>query len=448
MRRDGTHLEELDTRIYFTGTMKRCIPELSGFGMALSTQVQPVAGTRDVLEKCRNYGRVVAGRFMRPADVQEAGLYVYFGVFEDREGCAPGEVRIQGRRVLMFGSNDYLDLTTHPKVKEASAEAVRRYGTSCSGARILNGTLDLHIRLESELAALTRKEAALIFGTGFQTNYAVLSALAGKGDVLVCDHNLHASLVEGTLQSAARTIRFRHNDMRHLERCLRHCSPDERILLVSEGVFSMEGDLANLRETVALAKRHGTRVYVDEAHGIGVLGPTGAGAAEYLGVLDEIDMVMGTFSKSLASIGGFVASSRDVIEYLKHNAPPFIFSASAAPSAVAAAGAALEIIRQEPERRQQLQHIADLLRQELRSRGFPVLDGHTPIVPVVVEDELELFRVCKRLLDDGIYVNPVLRPASAHNILRISCTAAHTQAQVCRLVEGLRKALYQPLPTF
>jgi 8-amino-7-oxononanoate synthase len=383
---------------------------------------------------------------MRPADVQEAGLYVYFEAFEDREGCAPGEVRIQGRKILMFGSNDYLDLTTHPKVKEAAIQALRRYGTSCSGARILNGTLDLHIRLESELATLMRKEAALIFGTGFQTNYAVLSALARKGDVLVCDHNLHASLVEGTLQSTARTVRFRHNDMGHLERCLRHCSPEERILIVSEGVFSMEGDLANLPETVALAKRHGTRVYVDEAHGIGVLGPTGAGAAEHFGVLDDVDVVMGTFSKSLASIGGFVASNRAVIDYLKHNASAFIFSVSSAPAAVAAAGAALEIIRQEPERRQRLQHIADLLRQELRSRGFAVLDGHTPIVPVVVEDELEVFQACKRLLQDGIYVNPVLRPASAHNILRISCTAAHTETQVCRLVEGLRKAICQPVP--
>jgi 8-amino-7-oxononanoate synthase len=409
--------------------------------MEVSTQNHATTGTRDILEKCRNYGRVVAGRFMRPSDVQAAGLYVYFEVFGDREGCAPGEARIQGRKILMFGSNDYLDLTTHPKVKEAALQALRRYGTSCSGARILNGTLDLHIRLESELAALTRKEDALIFGTGFQTNHAVLSTLAAKGDVLVCDHNLHASLVEGTLQSTVRTIRFRHNDMDHLERCLRHCSPEEGILIVSEGVFSMEGDLADLPGTVALAKRHGTRVYVDEAHGIGVLGPTGAGAAEHFGVLDDVDIVMGTFSKSLASIGGFVASSRAVIAYLKHNARPFIFSASAAPSAVAAASAALEIIRQEPERRQRPKVIADLLRRELRSGGFPVLDGGTPIVPVVVEDEFELFRACKLLLEDGIYVNPVLRPASDHNILRISCTAAHTEGQVTQLVEGLRKAL-------
>lgn len=410
--------------------------------MEVTAHNHEAAVKRDVLEKCRNYGRVVAGRFMTLSDVQAAGLYVYFDIFGDRDGCAPGEVRIQGRKVLMFGSNDYLDLTTHPKVIEAAAQATRRYGTSCSGARILNGTLDLHIRLESELAALTRKEDALIFGTGFQTNYAALSALAGKGNVFVCDHNLHASLVEGTLQSPARTVRFRHNDMDHLERCLKHCSPEEGILIVSEGVFSMEGDLADLPGTVALAKRYRARVYVDEAHGIGVLGPTGAGAAEHFNLLDSVDIVMGTFSKSLASIGGFVASSRTVIEYLKHTAPPFLFSASAAPSAVAAASTALEIMRAEPERRLQLMTTADLLRLELRSRGFSVLEGHTPIVPIIVDSELEVFQACKRLLEEGIYVNPVLRPAAAHNILRISCTAAHTQAHVGRLVEALHKTLH------
>ena len=392
---------------------------------------------KDVLEKCRNYGRVIAGRFMRLCDAQEAGLYVYFATFGDREGCGPGEVRIRGQKVLMFGSNDYLDLTVHPKVKEAAAQAVHRYGASCSGARMLNGTLDLHVQLESELAAFTGKEAAVTFGTGFQTNFAALSCLAGKGDVLVCDHNLHASLVEGTLSSAARTVRFRHNDMDHLERCLQHCSPDEKVLIVSEGVFSMEGDLANLVGTVALAKRYGTRVYVDEAHGIGVLGPSGAGAAEHFGVLDGVDIVMGTFSKSLASIGGFVASSKPVIDYLKHTARPFVFSASLPPASVAAVRAALEIVCKEPERRQRLKAVADRLRAELRSRGFFVLEGETPIVPVVMEDQLDVLLSCKLLLEEGIYVNPVLRPAASHNILRISCTAAHTDGHVDRLVETL-----------
>lgn len=385
----------------------------------------------DLFEKCRN--------FTRPRDLQAAGLYLWFGVFGDHEGCGPGEIRMGDRKVLMFGSNDYLGLITHPKVREAAAEALRRYGSGCSGSRLLNGTLDLHVALESELAALTRKEAALTFGTGFQANYAALAALTEKGDVLLCDHTLHASLVEGALRSTARTVRFRHNDMEHLERCLENCAPEEKILIVSEGVFSMEGDLADLPHIVKLAKEYHAPVYVDEAHGIGVLGKTGAGAAEHLGVLDDIDIVMGTFSKSLASIGGFVASAKPVIEYLKHTARPFVFSASLPPASVAAVRAALKIMRKEPERQARLRAVSKRLRQELQSRGSNVLDGQTPIVPVVIENEIDLCRLCKALLDEGIYVNPVLRPAATQNLLRISCTAAHTNAHVDRLVDTLEK---------
>src|SRR5271157_1366359 len=308
------------------------------------------SGTNDIFEKCRN--------FTRPGDLQSAGLYMYFEVFGDREGCGPGEVRIGKRKVLMFGSNDYLDLITHPKVKEAAAQAIRKYGSGCSGSRLLNGTLDMHVKLEQELAAFVRKEAALTFGTGFQANYAALSALTEKGDVMICDHNLHASLVEGALRSPARTMRFRHNDLEHFERCLENCPPDEKIFIVSEGVFSMEGDLADLEGITRLAKPYGARVYVDEAHGIGVLGATGAGAAEHLGVLDDVDIVMGTFSKSLASVGGFIAAERAVIDYLKHTARPFVFSASLPAASVAAVGAALEIIHKEPERRVRLVQMA------------------------------------------------------------------------------------------
>jgi len=383
----------------------------------------------DLFEKCRN--------FTRPGELQAAGLYMYFEVFGEREGCGPGEVRIGHRKVLMFGSNDYLDLITHPKVKEAAAQAVRKYGSGCSGSRLLNGTLDLHVKLEAELAEFVRKESAIIFGTGFQANYASLAALTEKGDALLCDHNLHASLVEGALRSPARTVRFRHNDLEHLERCLENCPPEEKIMIVSEGVFSMEGDIADLRGIVALAKPYGARIYVDEAHGIGVLGPTGAGAAEHLGVLEDIDVIMGTFSKSLASVGGFVASSRDVIDYLKHTARPFVFSASLPPASVAAVAAALDVMRKEPERQQRLLHIAARLRNELRICGFPVLDGETAIVPVAVQNEVDLCRLCKALLEEGIYINPVLRPAAAQNLLRISCTAAHTERQVERLVDTL-----------
>jgi len=387
------------------------------------------SASNDIFEKCRN--------FTRPSDLQHAGLYMYFEVFGDREGCGAGEVRIGKRKVLMFGSNDYLDLITHPKVKESAAQAIKKYGSGCSGSRLLNGTLDIHVKLEEELAAFVHKEAAITFGTGFQANYGTLSALTEKGDVMICDHNLHASLVEGALRSAARTVRFRHNDLDHFERCLENCPPEEKIFIVSEGVFSMEGDIADLPGILKLAKPYGARTYVDEAHGIGVLGPTGAGAAEHLGVLDEIDIVMGTFSKSLASVGGFIAGERAVVDYLKHTARPFVFSASLPAASTAAVGAALQIMKKEPERRQRLLRIAGLLRDELRARGFAVLPGETPIVPVVIDQEVDVCRLCKRLLEEGIYVNPVLRPAAAQNLLRISCTAAHTEAHVERLIATL-----------
>jgi 8-amino-7-oxononanoate synthase len=387
------------------------------------------SASNDIFEKCRN--------FTRPSDLQAAGLYMYFEVFGEREGCGPGEVRMGKRKVLMFGSNDYLDLINHPKVKEAAATAIRKYGSGCSGSRLLNGTLDIHVKLEEELAAFVHKEAAIIFGTGFQANYATLSALTEKGDVMICDHNLHASLVEGALRSPARTMRFRHNDLDHFERCLENCPPEEKIFIVSEGVFSMEGDIAELKGILKLAKPYGARVYVDEAHGIGVLGPTGAGAAEHLGVLDEVDIVMGTFSKSLASVGGFIAAERAVVDYLKHTARAFVFSASLPAASVAAVDAALQIVKKEPQRRQHLLRVASLLRDDLRARGFAVLPGETAIVGVVIENELDLCRLCKQLLEEGIYINPVLRPAAAQNLLRISVTAAHTEAQVERLISTL-----------
>src|SRR5947209_18161107 len=389
------------------------------------------SGSNDIFDKCRN--------FTRPGDLQAAGLYMYFEVVGGRHGCGTGEVRLGQRKVLMFGSNDYLDLINKPKVREAAVQALKKYGTGCSGSRLLNGTLDLHVKLEAELATFVHKEAAIIFGTGFQAYYATLSALTEKGDVMICDHNLHASLVEGALRSPARTVRFRHNDLDHFERCLENCPPEEKIFIVSEGVFGMEGDIADLPGLLRLAKPYGARSYVDEAHGIGVLGPTGAGAAEHLGVLDEVDIVMGTFSKSLASVGGFIAAERAVVDYLKHTARPFVFSASLPAASVAAVGAALQIMKKEPERRLHLLRIARLLREELQARGYSVLPGETAIVPVVIQDEVDLCRLCKALLETGIYINPVLRPAAAQNLLRISCTAAHTDAHVDRLVEMVSK---------
>ena len=393
------------------------------------TGKKKASSSNDIFEKCRN--------FTRPSDLQNAGLYMYFEVFGERDGCGAGEVRMGKRKILMFGSNDYLDLICHPKVKEAAVTAVKKYGSGCSGSRLLNGTLDIHIRLEAELAEFVRKDAALIFGTGFQANYATLSALTEKGDVMICDHNLHASLVEGALRSPARTVRFRHNDMDHFERCLENCPPEEKIFIVSEGVFSMEGDVADLPGILKLAKPYGARTYVDEAHGIGVLGATGAGACEHLGVLDDVDIIMGTFSKSLASVGGFIAGERSVIDYLKHTARPFVFSASLPAASVAAVAQALQILRNEPERRLHLLKIATRLRDDLANAGFNVLPGETAIVPVVIQHEIDLCRLCKALLEEGIYINPVLRPAAAQNLLRISCTAAHTEKHVDRLVSTL-----------
>ncbi len=384
----------------------------------------------DLFEKCRN--------FTRPAEYKAAGIYPYFEVFGNHEGCKPCEVWMDGRKILMFGSNDYLALTTHPRVKEAAAAAARSYGSGCSGSRLLNGTLDLHVEVEARLAALVRKQAAMIYATGFQSNYAALSALTEKDDYLLCDHNVHASLVEGALRSPAHTVRFRHNDMAHLERCLAACNESAGVLIVNEGVFSMEGDTADLAGTVRLAKKYGARIYVDEAHSIGVLGPTGAGAAEHQGVLDDVDIIMGTFSKSLASVGGFVASEQTVIDYLRHTARPFVFSASLPAASVAAVRAALDIMREEPERRERLLNTARRLRRELRLRGFTVLDGETPIVPIVVESDYDLCRLCRGLLAKGIYVNPVLKPAAVYNLLRISCTAAHTEEHVDRLVETIQ----------
>jgi 8-amino-7-oxononanoate synthase len=391
----------------------------------------------DVLAKCQNYGRHLGGQFVRPCDAQAAGLYVYFETFTGHEGCSPGEIRMGDRKILMFGCNDYLGLTSHPKVMEAAAAAIRKYGTGCSGSRLLNGTLDLHVQVEAELAALVGKADAMTFGTGFQTNYASLAGLTERGDVLVCDHNLHASLVDGALRSSARIVRFRHNDMDHLASCLRACSADERVLIVTESVFSMEGDMADLVGTVELARRYNARIFVDEAHGIGVFGPTGAGLAEHLGVLDGMDIVMGTFSKSLASVGGFVASSQPVIEYLKYTARPFVFSASLPPASVASVLAALEVMREEPERRERMHRVARFLRQELHARGYWVFEGETPIVPIVVPDAIALLRLCRGLMDEGIYANPVLKPAAKHNLLRITVTAAHSESHVERLLDTL-----------
>ncbi|HKV93954.1 MAG TPA: aminotransferase class I/II-fold pyridoxal phosphate-dependent enzyme [Candidatus Angelobacter sp.] len=385
---------------------------------------------RDIFEKC--------WKFNRARMLQEAGLYVYFETFGSREGCGPSEIRQGSRKILMFGSNDYLDLAWDPRVKEAATAAIRQYGTGCSGSRLLNGTLPIHVQLEEELAEFMGKEEAILFGTGFQANYAVIAALATEGETILCEHNLHASLVDGALRSAARTMRYRHNDMQHLEKRLQQANGDG-VLIVSESVFSMEGDVANLKGVTSMARKYGARTYVDEAHGIGIFGPTGAGVAEEQGVLEDVDVVMGTFSKSLAAAGGFVAATEPVIHYLKHLAQPFVFSASVPPASVAAVRCALGILKAEPERRQRLLQVADLIRRELAALGFNVIDGTSPVVAVVIPEDVMLFQMAKRLLEEGIYVNGVVRPAATQNLLRISCTAAHNEAHAWRLVEVMER---------
>src|SRR4029079_17842177 len=334
-------------------------------------QQQARIGVKDLFDKATSY--------TKPDEFRRAGLYPYFTEFSSGSDSGEAEVMMGDRRILMFGSNNYLGLTTNPEVKEAAIQAVDLYGTGCSGSRMLNGTMDLHVRLEDERARFMSREAALVFGTGFQTNLGSLSTIAQKGDVIIADRNIHASILDGCLASFARTTRFRHNDMGDLEKVLQSLQPDEGRLIVVDGVFSMEGDTANLPELVQLGRRYEARLYVDEAHGIGVLGAQGRGACEHYGVESDIDIVMGTFSKSFASIGGFIASRREVIEFIKHHSRSFVYSASLAPANAAAALKALQIIEREPERRQRLCELSASLRRELTRLGFKLLEGFTPV---------------------------------------------------------------------
>jgi 8-amino-7-oxononanoate synthase len=384
---------------------------------------------RDLFEK--------AAAFTKADEFRKAGLYPYFTEFSSGADSGEAEVMMGDRKILMFGSNNYLGLTTNPEVKAAAKEAVDLYGTGCSGSRMLNGTMDLHVRLESELARFMNREAALVFGTGFQTNLGALSTIAQKGDVIIADRNIHASILDGCLASFARTTRFRHNDMADLEKVLDSLQPDEGRLIVVDGVFSMEGDTANLPEIVRLAHRYDARIYVDEAHAIGVLGPNGRGTAEHYLVERDVDIVMGTFSKSFASIGGFVAARRDVIEYIKHHSRAFVYSASLAPANAAAVLKAIEIIEREPERRLRLLEMASNMRRELLRLGFRLLDGVTPIIPVVVDDEVLVCRFFWELMGEGIYTNPVLAPAVSHSLVRISCMATHTEEHAERLLDAM-----------
>ncbi|MFZ5916107.1 MAG: aminotransferase class I/II-fold pyridoxal phosphate-dependent enzyme [Chloroflexota bacterium] len=380
----------------------------------------------DLFEKCYNYTLA--------KEIMATGYYPFFIPLSDTEGT---EVIIDGRKLIMIGSNNYLGLTTHPKVREAAIEALRKYGTSCTGSRFLNGTLHLHKQLEEELADFVGKKAALVFGTGYQANLGAISSLVGKSDYVITDKEDHASIVDGCLLSRGKMLRFRHNDMADLERVLRQCEPGRGKLVVVDGVFSMGGDIAPLPEIVPLCKKHGARLMVDDAHAVGVLGANGRGTADHFGMTDGVDLIMGTFSKSFASLGGFIAGDEEPIHYIQHHARSLIFSASMPAANVATCLAALEVMRAEPDRPRKLMALAGRMRQGYQQLGYNTGDSQTPIIPIIIGDDMPTFRLWRALFDAGVYTNAVIPPGVPPNksLLRTSYMATHTDAQMERVLE-------------
>ncbi|HWW01931.1 MAG TPA: pyridoxal phosphate-dependent aminotransferase family protein [Candidatus Acidoferrum sp.] len=376
--------------------------------------------------------------FKTAAQLRESGLYPYFRTISSAQDT---EVAIEGKKVLMLGSNSYLGLTNHPKIKEAARAAVEKYGTGCAGSRFLNGTLDIHLELEAALAKLVNKEAVLLYSTGFQVNLGVISALVGKGDFVVGDKSNHASIVEGCLLAPGRFLRFPHRDLSALEMRLQQLEPGAGKLIVVDGVFSMEGDIIQLSELCRIARKYGAAVMVDDAHAIGVLGKNGAGTASHFGLTEQVHLVMGTFSKSLASLGGFIGSDAETIDYLKHHSRPLIFSASMSPANAAAVLAALQIMTQQPERIAQLWRNTDRMKKGLARLGFDLGDSETPILPVYCRSLMLAFKVCKRLHEEGVFVNPVVSPAVApgQELIRISLMATHTEKQIDFALDKLGK---------
>lgn len=388
-----------------------------------------VKKSTDIFDKCF--------RFDKAKSLISHGIYPYFRVIESAQDP---EIIMNGRKMIMVGSNNYLGLTNHPKVKEAAIEAIRKYGTGCAGSRFLNGTLDIHVKLEEKLASFIRKEAALIFSTGFQVNLGVISALVGKDDVVIIDKMDHASIIDGCRLSFGEVKKFKHNDMSDLERLLTEYEDKDKLIVV-DGVFSMEGDIANLPEIVALAKKYGARVMVDDAHGIGVLGRTGRGTAEHFGLEDEVDLIMGTYSKSLASIGGFISGSADVIHYIKHYARSLIFSASPPPASVASVSAAVDIIENEPERREMLWKNTRKMFKGLKDLGFEVGPSQTPIIPIVVGEDEKAFIMAMMLQEEGVFANVAVSPAvpNGRALLRTSYMATHTDEHLDIVLKAFEK---------
>ena len=384
----------------------------------------------DLFDKCR--------RFVKARDLEASGLYPYFRAIHDSEAT---QVRIDGRTLIMVGSNNYLGLTHHPHVVEAARRAVERFGSSCTGSRFLNGTLALHEELERRLARFMKREAALTFSTGFQVNLGAISALVGKNDTIYCDRDNHASIIDGCRLSFGEIKKFKHNDDQDLERLLSDPADRGGKLIVVDGVFSMFGDIADLPKLVALKKRYGARLYVDDAHSIGVLGKNGRGTAEHFGLERETDLVMGTFSKSFASLGGFVAGDEDVIHFIKHHARSLIFSAAIAPASAAAVIAALDVIEGEPERRRRLWENAEFMRRGFREIGFAIAASQTPIIPVIIGDQAKTFLFWKELFEEGVFANPITSPAVplGKDLIRTSYMATHTREQLEQVLDTFER---------
>jgi 8-amino-7-oxononanoate synthase len=375
-------------------------------------------------------------KYTAARDVIAMGYYPYFRAIESDQDT---QVIIDGKKVLMLGSNNYLGLTNHPEVKAAAIEAIRTFGTGCAGSRFLNGTLSIHLKLEEKLAEFMNKEAVLVYTTGFQVNQGVISTLVGKDSVVIYDKLDHASIIDGCRLAYGKPMRYNHNNMKDLERVLKNAHSARTRLIVTDGIFSMEGDIAPLPKIVELAERYDADVMVDDAHSIGVLGPNGDGTAAHFGLNDKVSMVMGTFSKSLASVGGFVAGDEAVIHYLKHNSRALIFAASPPPASVASVLKALEILQREPERRERLWENTHRLTKGLRALGFNLGHTETPIIPVFVGDNFKVFTYCKRLQEEGIFVNPVVSPAvpPGSQLIRLSLMSTHTPDQIDFAIDKL-----------
>jgi 8-amino-7-oxononanoate synthase len=377
-------------------------------------------------------------KYREPQKFIEAGVYPYFRTITSKQGT---EVEMDGHKVLMFGSNAYTGLTGDPRVIEAAKQALDKYGSGCAGSRFLNGTLDLHVQLEKELAEFVRKDDTLCFSTGFSVNQGVLAMVVGRGDYIICDDRDHASIVDGRRLSFAKQLHYKHNDMEDLESILKTLPEDAVKLIVVDGVFSMEGDLAKLPEIVKLKHKYNCSVMVDEAHGIGVFGKQGRGVCDHFGLTDDVDLIMGTFSKSLASIGGFIASDADTINFLRHTCRSYIFSASNTPAATAAALEALHILENEPERIDNLWKVTRYALNRFREEGFEIGETESPIIPLYVHDVDKTFLVTKLAFDAGVFINPVIPPACApqDTLVRLALMATHTEEQVERGVQILKK---------